>query len=159
MLEAVFSKSGFNVFAALNASEALDIFGTEKIDLAIVDVMMPGMDGYELCMRLKNLSGKKFFPVIILTALKDRQSKISGIESGADDFMSKPFGNKELVTKARSLIKLKELQDELEHSEDVILTLAVALEARDPYTRGHSTRVGDISKSFASLPVLKIRNS
>lgn len=151
LLEAVFSKSGFNVFAALNASEALDIFGTEKIDLAIVDVMMPGMDGYELCTRLKTLSGKKFFPVIILTALKDRQSKISGIESGADDFMSKPFDNKELLTRARSLIKLKELQDELEHSEDVILTLAVALEARDPYTRGHSTRVGDISKTFASF--------
>jgi putative two-component system response regulator len=151
LLEAVFVNAGFEVFSALDASSALSIFESHEIDIAILDVMMPGMDGFELCRRLKSRTEKKFFPVILLTALADRQSRITGLECGADDFISKPFDAAELTIKARSLIKLKTLQDELEHSENVILTLAVAMEARDPYTRGHSTRVGEISKSFASF--------
>ena len=151
LLEVIFEKNGFTVFTALNAYSAMDIVETQRIDLAIVDVMMPGMDGYELCRKLKEINGKRLFPVILLTALVDRESKITGLESGADDFISKPFDTKELITKVRSLLRLKALQDELEHSENIILTLAVAMESRDPYTRGHSTRVGEISKSFATF--------
>lgn len=151
LMEAVFNNAGFEVFSALDASSALSIFESHKIDIAILDVMMPEMDGFELCRRLKFMTEKKFFPVILLTALTDRQSRITGLECGADDFISKPFDARELTIRARSLIKLKTLQDELEHSENVILTLAVALEARDPYTRGHSTRVGEISMAFASF--------
>ncbi len=151
LLEAVFTNAGFEVFSAMDAFSALSIFESHKIDIAILDVMMPGMDGFELCKRLKSRTDKTFFPVILLTALTDRQSRITGLECGADDFISKPFDAAELTIKSRSLIRLKTLQDELEHSENVILTLAVAMEARDPYTRGHSTRVGDISKAFASF--------
>jgi len=151
LLETVFTNAGFEVFSAMDAFSALSIFETHEIDIAIVDVMMPGMDGFELCRRLKSRTEKKFFPVILLTALTDRQSRITGLECGADDFISKPFDAAELTIKSRSLIKLKTLQDELEHSENVILTLAVAMEARDPYTRGHSTRVGEISMAFASF--------
>lgn len=150
LLEATFAKAGFEVYSALDAQAALSIFDTHEIDIAILDVMMPGMDGFDLCKRLKSITEKQFFPVILLTALTDRQSRITGLECGADDFMSKPFDTTELLIKVRSLIKLKALQDELEHSENVILTLAVALESRDPYTRGHSTRVGEISMYFAS---------
>jgi putative two-component system response regulator len=99
---------------------------------------------------LKDISGRQFFPVILLTALTDRDSKIRGLECGAEDFISKPFDDAELVTKVRSLVRLKNLHDELEHSENIILTLAVAMEARDPYTKGHSTRVGSMAKTFAS---------
>jgi len=151
LMEAIFANAGFEVFSALDASSALSIFETHEIDIAILDVMMPGMDGYELCKKLKSVVGKQFFPVILLTALTDRQSRITGLECGADDFISKPFDAAELTIKVRSLIKLKSLQDELEHSENVILTLAVAMESRDPYTRGHSTRVGEISMAFASF--------
>ena len=151
LLEAIFTRSGFAVFTALNAYSAIEILETQTVDIAVVDVMMPGIDGYELCKIIKEMNGKQFFPVILLTALVDKQSKIIGLESGADDFISKPFDTEELITKVKSLLKLKNLQDELEHSENVILTLAVAMESRDPYTRGHSTRVGDISKSFAAF--------
>jgi len=151
LLEAIFVRNNFTVFTALDASAALDIFESEKIDIAILDVMMPGMNGFELCERLKNRCVKQFFPVILLTALMDKQSKITGLECGADDFIRKPFDVEELTTKVRSLLKLKALQDELEHSENIILTLAVAMESRDPYTRGHSTRVGELSRSFASF--------
>lgn len=148
LLEAIFISAGFDVFGSQDAFSALSIFESNNVDIAVVDVMMPGIDGYELCKKLKALTEKRFFPVILLTALTDKQSRITGLECGADDFISKPFDTTELIVKAGSLIKLKMLQDELEHSEDVILTLAVAMEARDPYTCGHSARVGEISKDF-----------
>ncbi len=151
LLEAIFIKEGFKVYTALGASEAIEIFIHKAVDLAVLDVMMPGIDGFELCSRLKNISGKRFFPVILLTALNDKKSRIKGIESGADDFISKPFDTTELVIKIRSLLKLKNLQEELDHSENIILTLAVAMEARDPYTQGHSTRVSKLSAEFVSF--------
>jgi putative two-component system response regulator len=144
-------KEGFRVYTALRAEAAIDLFMCNSIDLAVLDVMMPGVDGFELCARLKDISGKRFFPVILLTALTDRQSKIKGIASGADDFISKPFDNSELMMKIKSLLKLKRLNEELDHSENIILTLAVAMEARDPYTKGHSTRVSKLSVDFVSF--------
>lgn len=150
LLEAIFQKEGFKVYTALGAKEALEKFDSYNLDLAVVDVMMPGMDGFELCVRLKSQSKRNYFPVILLTALNDRKSKIKGLESGADDFISKPFDVAELLIKIRSLLKLKTLHEELDHSENIILTLAVAMEARDPYTKGHSTRVSKLSAEFVT---------
>jgi putative two-component system response regulator len=151
LMEAVFIKEGFKVYTALGANAAIEIFSRYPLDLAVLDVMMPGIDGFELCSRLKDISGKRFFPVILLTALTDRHSKIKGIASGADDFISKPFDASEFMMKIKSLLKLKSLQEELDHSENIILTLAVAMEARDPYTKGHSTRVSKLSTDFVSF--------
>lgn len=151
LLEAIFLKEGFRVYNALRATEAIEIFKKHPVDIAVLDVMMPGMDGFELCTRLKDISGKRFFPVILLTALTDRNSRIRGLESGAEDFISKPFDTSELLLKIKSLLKLKTLQEELDHSENIILTLAVAMEARDPYTKGHSTRVSNLSVDFLSF--------
>lgn len=151
LLEAIFRRHGFSVFTALDARSAVEIFETQAVDVAVLDVMMPDVDGFDLCRMIKAMDGKQFLPVILLTALNDKQSRITGIECGADDFISKPFDTDELITKVRSLAQRKALQDELEHSENIILTLAVAMEARDPYTRGHSTRVGEISRSFAAF--------
>lgn len=151
LMEAVFLNEGFTVYTALDSSAALDIFRDYSVDLAVLDVMMPVMDGFELCRDLKEKSRKHFFPIILLTALADRQSKIKGIESGADDFISKPFDSRELIMKIKSLLKLKALNEELDHSENIILTLAVAMEARDPYTKGHSARVSKLAVDFIAF--------
>ncbi|MCX5716827.1 MAG: response regulator [Nitrospirae bacterium] len=151
LMEAIFEKEGYHVLTAHNADEVLQLLEKSSPDLAILDVMMPGMNGYDLCKRLKEKSGARFFPVILVTSLSEMEDKIAGIEAGADDFITKPFKSIELTTKARSLLKLKRLQEELDHSESVILTLAVALEAKDPYTKGHSVRVGNLSAEFAAF--------
>ena len=157
LIEAIFLKEGFKVHTALEADSAVEMFSRRHIDLAVLDVMMPGTDGFELCAKLKNIAGNHFFPVILLTALTDRKSRIKGLESGADDFISKPFDAAELIIKIKSLLKLKSLQEELDHSENIILTLAVAMEARDPYTKGHSSRVSKLSADFVSYLGLSAR--
>jgi putative two-component system response regulator len=151
LMEAVFQKAGYTVYLALSADNAIDIFKSDPVDIAIVDVMMPGTNGFELCKNLKILTDKFFFPVILLTALNDKKSKITGLECGADDFISKPFDVVELLTKVKSLLKVKELHEELDHSENIIFSLIVAMEANDYYTKGHSTRVGDLAKEFGSF--------
>ncbi len=151
LMEAVFQRAGYNVYLALGGVPALEIRNNHDIDIAILDVMMPGINGFELCKQLKNLTDKYFFPVILLTALNDKKSRITGIESGADDFISKPFDVPELLMKAGSLLKLKELHEELDHSENIIFSLISAMEARDFYTKGHSTRVGELAKEFGGF--------
>ena len=151
LMEAVFQKAGLQVHAALGAEAALDIYANYQIDIAILDVMMPGINGFELCRRLKNFSEKEFLPVVLVTALNDKKNRLAGLEAGADDFISKPFDTQELITKIRSLLKLKELHDQLDHSESIIFSLVITMEARDHYTKGHSTRVGDLANDFGAF--------
>lgn len=151
LLEAILVTAGHRVITALDPFKAIQLMEIHPVDLAVLDVMMPRMTGFELCKRLKGMSKKKFFPVILITALDQHGNKIIGLEAGADDFFSKPFNKIELITKISSLIKLKRLQDELDHSEDIILTLAIAIDAKDPYTKGHSERVGNLSAEFAEF--------
>jgi putative two-component system response regulator len=151
LIEAVFLKAGLQVFSASGSDKALDIFVKERIDIAVLDVMMPGINGFELCRRLKNFSDKEYIPVVLVTALNDKKNKLTGLDAGADDFICKPFDTQELLTKIRSLLKLKELHEQLDHSENIIFSLVITMEARDHYTKGHSTRVGDLAIEFGSF--------
>ena len=89
-MEAFLIREGYNVQATTNAQEAIRFTKNLSPDLAILDVMMPGMNGYDLCKSLKSLSGRKFFPIILLTGLDQLENKITGIEAGADDFLANP---------------------------------------------------------------------
>ncbi len=150
-MEGFLYKAGYKVVTALNAAEALKLIREHPVDLAILDVMMPGMDGFDLCRNIKKMFGNRFFPVILVTALDELKDKITGLEAGADDFLTKPFHTIELMTRIRSLLSLRKLQGELDHSEDIIMTLAIAIEAKDRYTKGHSERVGTLSMEFAEF--------
>jgi len=107
--------SGYDVVLAMDGEEALRKVYEEKPDLILLDIMMPKKNGYEVCRLIKNDPETRFIPVIMVTALKDIEDKIKGIEAGADDFISKPFNKTELMARVRSLLRLKFLHDELEN--------------------------------------------
>ncbi len=161
LMTTILEMEGYRVISTNDTKEAISLATANSPDLAILDVMMPGMNGYELCKRLKDIFSKKFFPIILVTGLSQLEDKLTGLEAGADDFFPKPFNPKEIIAKIKSLIKLKRLQDELDHCEDIIFTLAVAIEAKDTYTKGHSERVSTISVEMAramGLPDREVLN-
>jgi putative two-component system response regulator len=113
----------------------------DQPDLVLMDVMMPGLDGFETCRRLKNDPATYLVPVVLVTALNDSRDRIRGIEVGADDFLTKPVNDAELRARVWSLLRIKRYTDELDTAESVILSLALTIEARDGATDGHCQRL------------------
>lgn len=149
LLEAYLEPSGYDILKAYDGLEGLHLAYEKNPDLILLDIMMPGLDGYEVCKRLKEDERTQLIPIVIITALSDLDDKIKGLDVGADDFLSKPIVRPELMARVRSLLRIKNLYDDLDSSENIIFTLALALEAKDPYTRGHSERVATIALSLA----------
>ena len=114
LLEAHLVPLGFEIVKASNGEEALGKVSDNQIDLILLDVMMPGMNGYEVCKKIKGDSENAFLPIVMLTALDNMEAKIEGLKAGADDFLNKPFQKIELVARVNNLLKLKFLHDELE---------------------------------------------
>lgn len=151
LLEALLVSRGYNIFKAYNGEDALKMVEEVFPHVILLDVMMPRMDGYEVCRRLKEKNVTRFIPVVMLTALSDIGDKIKGIEAGADDFISKPFQKPELLARIKSLVRVKNLLGELEDARNVIFSLATALDFNDPYTHGHSRRVSEMAAKLAGL--------
>ncbi len=114
MLEAYLTEAGCKALTAENGAAALEIAAREPLDLVILDIRMPGMNGYEVCIRLKNDPATRFIPVVMVTALEADENKIQAIEAGADDFVTKPFNSYLLLARVKSLLRIKRLHDELE---------------------------------------------
>jgi|tagenome__1003787_1003787.scaffolds.fasta_scaffold20988249_2 adenylate cyclase len=112
LLEAVLSPRGYAVLPASSGSEALSKARTEHPDLVLLDVVMPEMDGYEVCRRLREDPATTLLPVIMITASGDHE-KVNALEAGADDFIQKPLDQAELLARVRSLLRIKQFQDEL----------------------------------------------
>jgi len=123
VLEAYLIPRGYEIVKAANGEEALEKLSGNKIDLILLDVMMPGMNGYEVCKKVKNDSGNTFLPIVMLTALDNMEAKIEGLEAGADDFLNKPFQKIELVARINNLLKIKFLHDEVELRNHLISSM------------------------------------
>jgi putative two-component system response regulator len=126
---------------ASSGEEALRRIHSQPPDLVLLDVMMPGMDGFAMCRELKSGASTRLIPVVLITGLNDSADRIQGIEAGADDFLTKPFDPSELRARVRSLLRGKRLTDELDSAASVMVSLALTIEARDAYTNGHCQRV------------------
>lgn len=113
LLEARLLAEYFDVVTARDGPSALEICAREPIDVVLLDIMMPGMDGFEVCRQLKTCARTAHIPVIMVTALDQVEDRVKGLESGADDFLSKPVNDLQLLTRVKSLIRLKMLTDEL----------------------------------------------
>src|SRR5437667_9072952 len=141
LMSELLSSRGYLAVAVQHAGDAEAEIRRDPPDLILLDVVMPGKSGYELCRELKEDPATRLIPIVMITGLTDRQDKLRGIEAGADDFLNKPIFPEELFARVKSLLKIKEFTDELETAESVLCTLGLSVEARDPYTEGHCERL------------------
>lgn len=114
LVEMLLSKQGYEVVVAFNGQQALRLASEKAPDLVILDVMMPVMNGFDVARVLRNDDATRAVPILMLTALRELEDKVRGLEAGADDFLVKPFNTVELLARVRSLLRIKQLHDELE---------------------------------------------
>lgn len=148
---ALLAMEGYEVIEADSGSIAVELVKHKQPDLILLDVMMPGMDGFEVCQLLKQNEQTRLIPVIFITALNDRRSRIRGIEVGADDFLTKPFDRVELAARVKSLVRQKRLNEDLDHAEQVLFSVARAIESRDPNTGDHCERLVKVGQAFGEF--------
>jgi adenylate cyclase len=129
LLDAVLSPRGYRLLTAASGAEALAMLPESGADLVLLDIVMPEMDGYEVCRRIRSTPGFEYLPVVMITASGD-QEKLRAIEAGADDFVSKPFIQGELLARVASLARIKRYQDTIERQAAELADWNVELEAR-----------------------------
>src|SRR3954463_1546977 len=112
LLEARLSAEYFDVLTASNGAEALELCARAECDIILLDVMMPDLDGFEVCRRLKSNPATHYIPVVMITALDSPADRVRGLEAGADDFLTKPVSDVVLLARVRSLTRLKMMTDE-----------------------------------------------
>jgi putative two-component system response regulator len=145
LLGAVLAPLNYEIFKSYNGAEALSLIKKVNIDLVLLDIMMPDMDGYEVCRRLKQSEATRLISIVMVTALDDLEARIKGIEAGADDFIIKPPNKVELMARINSLLRVNQLNKKLISIENVLISIASAVEAKDVYTQGHTQRVADMA--------------
>jgi putative two-component system response regulator len=150
LLLELLTAEGYYVVLAANGSEALEQIRSGSIDLALLDVVMPRPTGFEICQSMKTSVETRLTPVVLLTSLNSENDKIRGIMCGADDFLTKPVNRHELLARVYSLLRLKQFTDELDNAENVLLSLALTIEAKDPYTEGHCDRLSKYSVALGN---------
>jgi putative two-component system response regulator len=155
LLEELLTAQGCKVITVPDGAAAVEELARTLVDLVLLDVMMPRLNGFEACEKIKTSPDTYLIPVIMITALSDKQDRLEGIKVGADDFLSRPVDRTELLARVQSLLKLKQRTDELERAESVLFSLARSIEGKDPYTHGHCERLAQYSarlESTSSFP-------
>lgn len=151
LLDARLSAEYFTVLTAMSGPQALDICAQGECDIVLLDVMMPGMDGFEVCRRLKASPSTAHLPVVMVTALDSPADRLKGLQAGADDFLTKPINEVALLTRVKSLVRLKQLTDELREranaSQELGLPDSLALAAAEDGHNGNILILDDRENS------------
>jgi adenylate cyclase len=130
VLDAILSPRGYRVATARSGAEALQKVGDEAPDLVLLDILMPGMSGYEVAQRLRADPSTQFLPIVMVTALGAQEEKVKAIEAGADDFLTKPVNQLELLARVKSLLRIKEYHDTIQSQAAELAEWNKTLEAR-----------------------------
>ena len=149
LLVDVLTAKGYDASAAVNGEDALAMIAAQPPDLVLLDIMMPGLSGYEVCRRLRANPETALLPVVLCTSLDPQQERLNGIEAGADDFVSKPINRPELLARVKSLLRIKSLQDEVKSQAAQIVQWNRTLEQRVQEQVAQIDRLGRL-KSFFS---------
>ena len=144
--EAVLSVDGYEVLGVQSPQEALGAIASIRPDVVLLDVMMPGIDGFQLCRAIRE--DPPLLPVVFMTALGDTGHRREGLEAGADDFMTKPIDEVELLARVRNLTARSRLQRRLNTTHSVVEAMAALMEARDETTGGHCRRLTSLARRF-----------
>jgi putative two-component system response regulator len=145
LLKAIFKTASYQLLEARKASEAMALMKTERIDLVIVDLMLPEMSGPELCRWMKASRVTQLIPVLMITSVQGIENEIVGISSGADEFLIKPLHPAVVRTRVRAMLRNKALIDSLDEAETILFALAQAVEHRDRFTGEHCQRLAGAS--------------
>jgi putative two-component system response regulator len=140
-LEHILKHEGYQVVRARDGRSALSAVAAERLDLILLDLNMPNMGGFEVCKRVKGDPATSLLPIVIVTGESEFDAKMRAWDVGADDFLTKPFQVVEVLARCRSLLRTKQLVDELDSAQSVLFAFARTLEAKSRYTQGHSERV------------------
>lgn len=143
LLADVLTVKGYAVTTAANGEEALAILAADRPDIVLLDIMMPGLSGYDVCRRIRSDADTALLPVVLITSLDPQQERIKGIEAGADDFLAKPINQAELFARVRSLLRIKALQDEVKVQGAALKEWNDKLEER---VREHVAELGRLSQ-------------
>src|SRR6202023_2257256 len=141
LLKAIFKTAPYRILEARKASEAMALLQSERIDLVILDLMLPEMSGPEVCRWIRSQRPTQLVPVLMITNVQGVENEIVGISSGADEFLIKPLHPAVVRTRVRAMLRNKSLIDSLEEAETILLALAQTVEHRDPYTGKHCQRL------------------
>jgi len=145
----ILRSEGFQTFVAKDCDQALAILHRERVDLALVDVVMPNTNGMTLCRELRSNLETRLVPILLLTDWKSDKGPVMEIENDVDAYVNKPVNDIELITRVHALLDKKRFTDNLGDTEKVLLTLLEILEAKNPYTAGHGCRVSRTAVSLA----------
>lgn len=151
LLKAILRSSHYRILEATRPSEALAILEREKVDLVILDLMMPEMSGPEFCRQLKASRKTKLIPLLILTSIQGVENEITGLTAGADEFLIKPLHPAVVRTRIQTMLRNKRAIDSLEEAETILFALAQSVEQRDQYTAGHCQRLAMYSVSLGDM--------
>ena len=154
LLDAVLSPRGYRVLTASSGEAGLAVLGREAVDVVLLDILMPGIDGYEVCRRIRADERTAFLPVVMITA-SGAQEKVLAIEAGADDFLSKPFDHQELLARVRSLLRVKRYHDTIEAQAAELAGWNAELESRVSAQVEELERVGRLRR-FLSPQVAEL---
>ncbi len=149
LLADLLAVKGYAVATAVNGEEALVKVASEDPALVLLDVMMPGLSGYDVCRRLRADPKTALLPVVLVTSLDPQDERVKGIEAGADDFLGKPINQPELFARVRSLLRVKSLQDEVRRQAQVLKEWNAKLEARVSEQVSQLERMGQLKRFFA----------
>ncbi len=144
------TRYNIDVIDAHDGESALEACRTHLPDLVMLDVQMPGSNGFDVCRRIKDEAASALIPVVMVTALDTPEYRLRGAEAGADDFFTKPVAVPELVARVRTAIRQKHITDTMEPAQAVLFTLARIVESRDADTEGHCNRLSKLGEQLAT---------
>ncbi len=149
LLVDLLSVHGYDVLTASGGLAALEIINTQPVDMVLLDVMMPDIDGFEVCRRLRDNSSFAMLPIVLVTSLDSKDDRIRGLEAGADDFLSKPINIHELLARVRSLMRIRRLYETVEAQRAELASWATQLEQRVEEALAHNSRLTRLKRFFS----------